>query len=96
MFALIDFSGDAEEAGLKMRLTHLLIFGNPKSGTLLMIAAPTVAIDLPLKVLVSEDESGSVWISYNSLQYLKDRHDIPDELLKDISGIASIVESAAR
>lgn len=96
MFALIDFSGDAEEVGLKMRPTHLLIFGNPKAGTPLMIAAPNVAIDLPLKVLVSEDESGRVWISYNSPQYLKDRHDIPDELLKNISGVAAIVETATR
>ncbi len=96
MFALIDFSGDAEEAGLKMRPTHLLVFGNPRAGTPLMIATPSVALDLPLKILISEDESGKVWMSYNSPQYLKERHGVPDELLKNISGVAAIVESAAR
>jgi uncharacterized protein (DUF302 family) len=93
VFASIDFSEDAERAGSKMLPTRLLIFGSPKAGTPLMVAAPTLAIDLPLKVLVSEDENGRVWVSYNSLRYLKDRHNIPDELLKNISGIISIVES---
>jgi uncharacterized protein (DUF302 family) len=92
VFASIDFSGDAAKAGLAMRPTRLLVFGNPRAGTPLMVAAPTLAIDLPLKVLVSEDESG-VWLSYNSPQYLQSRHGIPEELLKNISGIAGIVES---
>jgi uncharacterized protein (DUF302 family) len=95
IFARIDFSGDAERAGLCMRPTRLLIFGNPKAGTPLMVAAPTLAIDFPLKVLVSEDERGAVWMSYNSPEYLELRHDIPEGLLKNIAGIASIVESAA-
>ena len=95
IFARIDFSGDAERAGLTMRPTRLLVFGNPKAGTPLMVAAPTLAIDLPLKVLVSEDERGAVWLSYNSPEYLKLRHDIPEDLLKNIAGIAWIVESAA-
>jgi len=95
VFARIDFSGDAQRAGLTMRSTRLLIFGNPKAGTPLMVAAPTIAIDFPLKVLVSEDESGRVWLSYNSPQYLRDRHGIPDELLKNIAGIVSIVDAVA-
>lgn len=93
VFARIDFGGDAERAGLKMNPTRLLIFGNPKAGTPLMVAAPTVAIDLPLKVLVSEDEIGKVWVSYNSPQYLKDRHGIPESLLANVSGIASIAQA---
>jgi uncharacterized protein (DUF302 family) len=96
VFARIDFSGDARRAGLDMRPTRLLVFGNPKAGTPLMVAAPTLAIDFPLKVLVSEDESGKVWLSYNSPQYLKDRHDVPDELLKNTGGIVSIVDSVAQ
>jgi uncharacterized protein (DUF302 family) len=96
IFARVDFSGDAEKAGLAMRSTRLLIFGNPKAGTPLMIAAPSLAIDFPLKILVSEDDNGKTWMSYNSLQYLKDRHNIPEELLKNISGIVGIVESVAR
>ena len=96
IFATINFSEDAERAGLKMNPTRLLIFGNPKAGTPLMISAPTLTIDFPLKVVVSEDENGRVWLSYNSPLYLKERHNIPDELLKNISGIVPIVESAAK
>lgn len=95
VFARIDFSGDAGRAGLTMRPTRLLVFGNPKAGTPLMIAAPTVAIDFPLKVLVSEDADGRVWMSYNSPDYLRDRHNIPAELIKNISGVGPIVESVA-
>jgi uncharacterized protein (DUF302 family) len=93
IFARIDFSGDAQKAGLKMNPARLLIFGNPKAGTPLMIAAPTVAIDFPLKVLVSSDKKGKVWVSYNAPEYLKDRHDIPDDLLKNISGVVGIAQS---
>lgn len=96
VFARIDFSGDAKKAGLATRNTRLLIFGNPKAGTPLMVAAPSIAIDFPLKILVSEDENGKTWMSYNSPQYLKDRHNVPPELLKNISGIVGIVESVAR
>lgn len=96
VFATINFSDDAEHAGLKMNPARLLIFGNPKAGTPLMIAAPTLALDFPLKVLVSQDENRKVWVSYNSPLYLKERHNIPDELLKNISGIVSIVDSAAK
>ncbi len=95
IFARIDFSGDAQRAGLKMNPTRLLVFGNPRAGTPLMVAAPTVALDFPLKTLVSQDESGKVWVSYNSPDYLRERHGIPDELMKNIAGIAAIVESVA-
>src|SRR6202451_1438862 len=74
LFALVDHSGEAEKVGMKMRPTKLLIFGSPKAGTPLMQAAPSVAIDLPLKLLVWEDGQGKVWISYNSPEYLKERH----------------------
>jgi uncharacterized protein (DUF302 family) len=96
ILALIDHSGDAEKAGLKMRPTKLLIFGNAKSGTPLMIASPTVAIDLPLKALVWEDGGGKVWLSYNSPDYLKQRHTIPDNLLQNIAGIGPICAEAVR
>jgi uncharacterized protein (DUF302 family) len=95
LFALVDHSGEAEKAGMKMRPTKLLIFGNPKAGTPVMLAAPSIAIDLPLKILVSEDESGRVWISYNSADYLQSRHNVPAELMNNIAAAAGIVEKAA-
>jgi uncharacterized protein (DUF302 family) len=85
LFALVDHSGEAEKVGLKMPPTKLLIFGNPKGGTPLMLAAPSVAIDLPLKILVAEDSEGKVWISYNSADYLKARHDVPENLVPNIA-----------
>src|ERR1700723_1029684 len=84
LFALIDHSEEAEKAGMKMRPTKLLIFGSPKAGTPLMLAAPSIAIDLPLKLLVWEDDGGKVWISYNSADYLKERHGLPQDLLQNI------------
>ncbi|HEY3770966.1 MAG TPA: DUF302 domain-containing protein [Candidatus Angelobacter sp.] len=95
LFTVIDHSGEAAAAGLNMPPTKLLIFGNPKGGTPLMLAAPTVAIDLPLKLLVWEDAQGSRWISYNSPQYLKQRHGLPDDLLKNIAVIEAMAEAAA-
>jgi uncharacterized protein (DUF302 family) len=94
IFSRIDFSGDASKAGLQMNPTRLIIFGNPKAGTPLMIAAPTVAIDFPLKALVSEDSSGKVLVLYNSPEYLRERHNIPEDLIKNIAGIEPIVQSA--
>jgi len=96
VFALIDFSGDAAKVGLRMRTTQLLIFGNPKSGTPLMIASPSIALDLPLKALAWEDAQGKVWLSYNAAEYLKERHRLRDELLKNISGVGALIESVAR
>lgn len=94
VFALVDHSGEAEKAGLKMRPTQLLIFGRPKAGTPLMNAAPTLAIDLPLKALVWEDADAKVWISYNSPEYLQQRHGIPADLVKNIAGVGALVEKA--
>ena len=94
VFALVDHSGEAEKAGLAMRLTQLLVFGSPKGGTPLMVAAPRLAIDLPLKALAWHDEQGQVWLSYNSPEYLRERHGFPAELLKNIAGIAALVEKA--
>src|SRR5271167_4941904 len=81
LFALVDHSGEAQKVGLTMPPTKLLIFGNPKGGTPLMLASPSVALDLPLKILVSEDAQGKVWLSYNSPEYLKERHGLPADLL---------------
>jgi uncharacterized protein (DUF302 family) len=94
VFALVDHSGEAEKVGLKMRPTKLLIFGSPKAGTPLMVAAPTLAIDLPLKVLVSQDESGKVWVCFNSPEYLQGRHGVPADLVKNIAGVAPLVAKA--
>jgi uncharacterized protein (DUF302 family) len=95
VFALIDHSGEAAKVGMTMPATKLLIFGNPKAGTPLMLASPTVAIDLPLKILIHEDEAGRVLLSYNSAQYLKDRHGIPEELLANIAGVEALAAQAA-
>jgi len=94
IFALIDHSGEAEKAGLKMRPTQLLIFGNPKGGTPLMLAAPSTAIDLPLKALVWEDADGKVWLSYNSPDYLQQRHGFPADLEKNIAAIEPLLAQA--
>lgn len=96
LFAVIDHSGEAAKVGLKMPPTKLIIFGNPRAGTPLMLASPMIAIDLPLKILVSEDESGAAWISYNSPEYLQQRFDIPSNLLSNISGIEGLARLAAQ
>jgi uncharacterized protein (DUF302 family) len=95
IFALIDHSGEAAKVGMKMRPTKLLIFGNPKAGTPLMIAAPSIAIDLPLKLLVWEDAAGKVWISFNSVEYLRARHHVPEELAQNIAVVSTLAEKAA-
>ena len=94
IFALVDHSGEAAKAGLEMRPTQLLIFGNPKGGTPLMVAAPSCAIDLPLKALAWQDAQGKVWLSYNALEYLQQRHGIPADLLKNIAGPAALLRKA--
>ena len=94
LFALVDHSGEAEKVGMKMRPTRLLIFGNPKAGTPLMLAAPSTAIDLPLKILVWEDAAGKVWSSYNSPTYLQERHGLPSELLQNIAAVESLASKA--
>ncbi len=95
LFVVIDHSGEAEKAGMKMRPTKLLIFGSPKAGTPLMIASPSVAIDLPLKLLVAQDADDSVSISYNSPAYLASRHDLPPDLIANIAVIEALAKNAA-
>jgi len=94
VFALIDHSGEAEKAGLHMRPTKLLIFGNPKAGTPLMVASPSSAIDLPLKILVAEDSEGKVWISYNDPAYLQARHGFPTDLVANIAVVQALATKA--
>ncbi|HXY62346.1 MAG TPA: DUF302 domain-containing protein [Nitrospirota bacterium] len=94
LFALVDHSGEAAKVGMKMRPTKLLIFGNPKAGTPLMLAASSSAIDLPLKILVWEDDQGKVWISYNSPQYLQRRHGLQQELMQNIAVIETLAADA--
>ena len=91
-FCRIDHSGEAEKVGLTMPPTQVIIFGSPKGGTPLMIASPTLAIDLPLKALIWEDAGGQVRVSYNSPEYLKQRHNIPDGLLKNIAAIGPLLQ----
>ena len=95
LFAIVDHSGEAAKAGMKMPPTQLLIFGSPKAGTPLMLASPSIAIDLPLKILVWEDTDGKVWMTYNSPNYLQGRHNLPSNLLPNIAVIESLVKTAA-
>lgn len=95
LFAVVDHSGEAAKLGLKMPNTKLLIFGNPKAGTPVMLAAPSIALDLPLKLLVAENEAGKVWISYNSTEYLEKRHGVPAELMKDLAVTETLAKAAA-
>jgi len=94
VFAVIDHSGEAEKVGLKMRPTKVVIFGSPKGGTPLMVAAPSLAIDLPLKALVAEDVEGKVSVTYNSPDYLKQRHGVPEELIKNLAGASVVIGKA--
>jgi uncharacterized protein (DUF302 family)/uncharacterized membrane protein YidH (DUF202 family) len=95
LFALVDHSGEAAKVGLKMRPTQLLIFGSPKAGTPIMLDAPSIAIDLPLKILVWEDGQGKVWISYNSPQYLQKRHGFSPEFLPNLAVVEALAAKAA-
>jgi uncharacterized protein (DUF302 family) len=94
IFMVVDHSGEAEKVGLTMRPTKLVIFGNPGAGTPLMMTAPSCAIDLPLKILISEDQDGTVKISYNSPAYLQERHGIPRELLQNIAVVETFATIA--
>lgn len=96
LFALIDHSAEAAKVDMKMPPTQLLLFGNPKAGTPLMLASPSIAIDLPLKLLVWEDREAKAWITYNSPQYLRERHSLPAELLGNVDGIALLATEAAK
>jgi len=96
LFALVDHSGEAAKAGLEMNPTKLLIFGSPKVGTPLMVAVPSIAIDLPLKILIWEDSHGKTWVSYNSPEYLLERHGAPQEFLQNIAAVAALAAAAAK
>jgi uncharacterized protein (DUF302 family) len=96
LFGLINHSGEAEKVGLEMKPTKLLFFGKPRAGTPLMLASPSKAIDLPLKMLVWEDAAKKVWISYNSPEYLQERHGFPEELLPNISVLRKLASGVAR
>lgn len=95
LFALVDHSGEAAKIGMAMPPTKLLIFGSPKAGTPVMLAAPSIALDLPLKILVSQDDAGKVWIYYNSVEFLRERHNVPANLLQNLSAIEAIAAKAA-
>jgi uncharacterized protein (DUF302 family) len=94
VFAVLDHSGEAGKVGLKMRPTKVVMFGSPKAGTPLMVAAPSLAIDLPLKALVAEDAEGKVSVIYNSPEYLKERHGVPEELIKNLAGAGVVIGKA--
>ena len=94
VFAVIDHSGEAEKVGLEMPPTKVLIFGSPKAGTPLMLAAPSLAIDLPLKALVAEDAEGKVSVTYNDPEYLRARHGFPAELTKNLAGAGALIAKA--
>jgi uncharacterized protein (DUF302 family) len=94
IFAIIDHSGEAAKVGMEMHPTKLLIFGNPKGGTPVMLAAPTTAIDLPLKALVWEDTQGKVWVTQNSVEYLQQRHGFPSDLAKNLAGAVTLIQRA--
>jgi uncharacterized protein (DUF302 family) len=95
LFALVDHSGEAAKAGLTMRPTKLLIFGSPKAGTPVMLAVPSIAIDLPLKILVWEDANGKAWVSYNAPEYLRERHNVPAELMPNLAVVEALAAKAA-
>jgi uncharacterized protein (DUF302 family) len=96
LFVLVDHSGEAAKAGMKMRPTKLLMFGNPKAGTPIMLAAPSIALDLPLKILVWEDEQGKVWASYNSAEYLQERHGVPQQLIQNLAVAEALATKASQ
>src|SRR6202035_1014922 len=91
VFAVVDHSGEAGKVGLEMRPTKVVIFGSPKAGTPLMVASPILAIDLPLKALVAEDAEGKVSVTYNSPEYLKQRHSVPEELIRNLEGAGVVI-----
>ncbi len=95
VFAQIDFSDDAQRSGLALRPTGLVILGNPKAGTPLIVATPTAAIDLPLKILAWQDAEARTWVAYNEPGYVQARHGFPAELTKNIAGLGSLAEAAA-
>jgi uncharacterized protein (DUF302 family) len=96
VFAVVDHSGEAFKAGLAMLPTRLVIFGNPRAGTPVMLAAPTSAIDLPLKILIWEDSAGAVWLTVNTAEYLAARHAIPPDLVATLAAADALAKAAAQ
>src|ERR1700683_5077858 len=96
IFCRVDHSGEAQKVGLKMHPTQVILFGSPKGGTPVMVAASTIAIDLPLKALIWEDAEGKGWVRYNSPEYLQKRHNVPDDLVKNISAAGPLLEQAVK
>ena len=96
IFARVNFAQDADKVGLKMQPTQLLILGNPRAGTALMVAAPVCALDLPLKVLAWADESNQCRVSYNTAEYLQRRHGFPTELVANIAPLSMLVDAALK
>ena len=96
VFAVIDHSGEAGKAGLQMPNTKLVVFGNPRAGTPLMLAAPSSALDLPLKILIAEGADGSTWVTYNSVAYLQARHQLSPELMENVAGIEQLAGALTR
>jgi len=94
VFAVVDHSGEADKVGLEMRPSKVVMFGSPKAGTPLMVASPSLAIDLPLKALVAEDAGGKASVTYNSPEYLKERHGVPEELMKNLAGAGVVIAKA--
>ena len=94
IFVRIDQRAEAKKVGLSLRPTQLLLFGNPEAGTPLMVAEPTIALDLPLKILAWEAADGEVWLSYNDPDYLEQRYSLCDELVKNIAVIAPLINQA--
>jgi uncharacterized protein (DUF302 family) len=95
VFARIDFSGDAERAGLAMRPMQMLLFGSPKAGTPILIAAPRAGLDLPLRALAWEDADGTVWVSTNAPEHLASRHGLTPDLVARVAGAGALITSAA-
>ena len=96
LFAQVDHSGEAEKVGFKMPATRLLVFGSPRAGTPLMLATPSIALDLPLKILVAEDGQGRVWVAYNDPRYLRERHGLPGQFLPVLEAAAGLALQAAQ
>jgi len=94
IFVRIDHSGEAAKVGLTMPPTQLLIFGDPRGGTPIMLAAPLSAIDLPLKALAWQDAAGKVWLSFNDPHYLQSRYNLSDEVLQPIAGLEALIQQA--
>ena len=95
VFARVDHAGEAARVGMTMRPTELLIFGNPRGGTPIMVARPTSAIDLPLKALAWEDPDGKVWLTYNAVGLLVERHGVPADVAAKLAPMGDLLERAA-